>query len=162
MPPQYDKILSENVINHLKVAPLFMLAFGYWMLSSHTLLSNDDIQPVKFAGDTPVTNHSLHDLFNSEGWAAPAWPLLVFSLFFIIVLVCGTWMEDLFNKVFSAFNFENEEEIEEILDSYWDSLDDNDRDWSTQEEHYFRYELKRPDSTQVVIDAVEIQKGVQC
>jgi len=34
-PPKYDEKLSQNVITHLKVAPLVMLLFGYWMLSSH-------------------------------------------------------------------------------------------------------------------------------
>jgi len=34
-PPKYDEKLSQNVIAHLKVAPLIMLMVGYWMLSSH-------------------------------------------------------------------------------------------------------------------------------
>ena len=34
----YDEKLSKNVITHLKVAPLIMLLFGYWMFSSNQLL----------------------------------------------------------------------------------------------------------------------------
>ena len=39
-PPQYDEILNEEALRILKKAPLFMLAFGYWMLSNRQLISN--------------------------------------------------------------------------------------------------------------------------
>jgi hypothetical protein len=34
-PPTYDDKLNISVLSILTYAPLFMLAFGYWMLSNH-------------------------------------------------------------------------------------------------------------------------------
>lgn len=46
LPPMYGPELGKNVINKMKGAPLFMFFFGYWMFSSHQLLSNDNLYPV--------------------------------------------------------------------------------------------------------------------
>ena len=35
MPPMYDNVLNDSVLNLLQYAPLLFLAFGYWMFSSH-------------------------------------------------------------------------------------------------------------------------------
>ena len=35
MPPMYDERLSESVLRKLQFAPIFYLAFGYWMVNSH-------------------------------------------------------------------------------------------------------------------------------
>ena len=43
LPPMYDERLSESVINWMRFAPLFFLAFGYWMASNQQLLSNDHL-----------------------------------------------------------------------------------------------------------------------
>lgn len=43
MPPTYDQRLYENVLGKLAFAPLLFLWFGYWMVSSRQLLSNDSL-----------------------------------------------------------------------------------------------------------------------
>ena len=43
LPPMYDERLSRSVLNKLAVAPLFYLAFGYWMASNQQLLSNEHL-----------------------------------------------------------------------------------------------------------------------
>jgi len=35
LPPMYDETLSKNVISKVKVAPIFMMFFGYWFFSSN-------------------------------------------------------------------------------------------------------------------------------
>lgn len=40
-PPMYDEKLNNNVLTILTYAPLLFLSFGYWMLSSKQLLTND-------------------------------------------------------------------------------------------------------------------------
>lgn len=35
LPPMYDETLGKAVIETLKVAPIFMMFFGYWFFSSH-------------------------------------------------------------------------------------------------------------------------------
>jgi hypothetical protein len=34
VPPMYDERLSQDVLSKLQFAPLFYLAFGYWMASN--------------------------------------------------------------------------------------------------------------------------------
>lgn len=52
MPPMYDERLSKSVLRKLRIAPLFYLAFAYWMASSKQLLSNEFLYPVDNADDT--------------------------------------------------------------------------------------------------------------
>jgi len=40
-PPMYDEKLNNHVLGHLTWAPLFLLAFGYWMLSNHQFWNYD-------------------------------------------------------------------------------------------------------------------------
>jgi hypothetical protein len=59
VPPMYDEKLSQNVIAHLKVAPLIMLISGYWMLSSKQLLSNENLTPKARTRDVDITGHTV-------------------------------------------------------------------------------------------------------
>lgn len=34
LPPMYDEKLGKSVIKHMKIAPIFMMFFGYWFFSS--------------------------------------------------------------------------------------------------------------------------------
>lgn len=56
-PPMYDDELNKSVLNTLLIAPLFFLAFGYWIVSSNQLLKNDNLTPVALNSDIPITNH---------------------------------------------------------------------------------------------------------
>ena len=49
MPPMYDEHLSNLFLKIVQIAPIFYLAFGYWMCSSKQLLSNDYLYPVQKA-----------------------------------------------------------------------------------------------------------------
>ena len=39
-PPDYDERLNDSILKNLTKAPLFLFAFGYWMLSNKQLLQN--------------------------------------------------------------------------------------------------------------------------
>jgi hypothetical protein len=62
-------------------APSFYLGFGYWMASSKQLYSNN-LSKFNLATDPVASGHLITSVFTSEGWGAPAWPLL---LAFIVV-----------------------------------------------------------------------------
>ena len=34
-PPAYDEKLNNSVLNVMAFAPLFLLSFGYWILTNH-------------------------------------------------------------------------------------------------------------------------------
>jgi hypothetical protein len=34
-PPMFDDLLNQKAIRYMKVAPLFMMLFGYWIMGNH-------------------------------------------------------------------------------------------------------------------------------
>jgi len=39
--------------------------------------------------DTPLTSHTVADIFRKDGWNAPAWPLLVTSIIMVVQYFFG-------------------------------------------------------------------------
>lgn len=58
-PPAYDERLSNMVARTLMIAPVFGLFFGYWMLSSKQIISNDYLSPREFGDDVEITQHTM-------------------------------------------------------------------------------------------------------
>jgi hypothetical protein len=50
-PPMYDASLNKNALSILTWAPILFLAFGYWMLSSKQLISNDYLQVLSYSDE---------------------------------------------------------------------------------------------------------------
>lgn len=50
-PPAYDEKLNNSVLHMMSFAPLFLLSFGYWMLSNHQLIENDHLKPLENSND---------------------------------------------------------------------------------------------------------------
>lgn len=63
----YDEKLNNNVLTLMTYAPLMLLAYGYWMLSSKQLLSND-VQYIEANATIPKTNHVWSSVFNADGY----------------------------------------------------------------------------------------------
>jgi len=62
-PPMYDEKLNKNALAILTWAPLLFLAFGYWMLSSQQLLSNDFIPNLTFSDTDRRSGHLISSIF---------------------------------------------------------------------------------------------------
>jgi len=58
-PPNYNNILSNSVINLMQKAPIYMMAIGYWMLSSPQLIDNLHLNKVEQSSDVPANGHTL-------------------------------------------------------------------------------------------------------
>ena len=54
-PPMYDEKLNNNALNILTFAPLLFLSFGYWMLSSKQLISNDYLDVIQGINEPRVS-----------------------------------------------------------------------------------------------------------
>ena len=137
LPPMYDVSLGKNVINKMRAAPIFMVLFGYWFFSSRTLLSNENLTAVQRKSDTPLTGHSAANVFGSKGWEAPAWPLLLFAIIFIIQYFFGNMMYEQLTRCFPSLKI-GDITLNEDIDTYWNVLDDGDRKWSQSECTNFR------------------------
>lgn len=83
------------------------------------------------------TGHTFGDVFSADGWSAPAWPLLVLGLSMIILLCFQDLIEKGIVKCMPSWKV-GDMDLNEELDTYWNSLDDHDRRWSKGEESHFR------------------------
>jgi len=52
-------------------------------------MNNDQLKPVTRKSDTSLSGHTMADVFKKDGWNAPAWPLLLFSIIVIIQYFFG-------------------------------------------------------------------------
>lgn len=133
-PPMYDEKLNNNVLSLLTYSPLLFLSFGYWMLSSRQLLSND-ISYAALDSDVRVTDHVWTEIFTARAYSlCPHLPLIVTFWIFLF----GTIFRDHIYKVLAAILPSlikvGDLEIDEDLDNYFNTLDDHDRNWSIKEE----------------------------
>jgi len=76
LPPMYDELLSQTVLDTCMFAPLFYLGFGYWMASSRQLISNDSLAEIENASSVFQSGHLIPSVITPAGWAAPAWIML--------------------------------------------------------------------------------------
>lgn len=140
-PPMYDERLSNDVLQKLQFAPLLYICFGYWMVSSQQLLSNDYLTAVDQSTDTYVTSHTMGGLFSGQGWDGIKWPMLVAFIVLNLVWYLGDCLQKCVYECFPSLEI-GDIEINEDIDNYWASLDEEDRKWSTKEEENARDALK--------------------
>jgi hypothetical protein len=140
-PPMYDQRLNDSVLDKLKIAPLFYLAFGYWMVSSKQLLSNGHLTPIVHNSDTRITEHVMTDPFEKNGWASPDWPMLTIFWVIILFLFIGKYVLMCLEKICPSIKIANME-IDQPIDSYFASVDEQDREWTVKEEENSRENLQ--------------------
>jgi hypothetical protein len=140
-PPMYDERLNNNALGILTWAPLLFLSFGYWMLSSKQLLSNNPTV-LTYTNIDRTSNHFVGEVFTGGAYsfdnvAAPLlitfWVLLIFIAFRGIIYKVITFV--------LPFLAIGDFEIDEDLDNYFHTIDENDRNWSIKEEENARAEL---------------------
>jgi hypothetical protein len=89
-PPAYDEVLSNSVLRKLTRAPLFMIAFAYWMLTNRQLIQNDNLFEIP-THDTPFqAKHYWWEALTKEGvfGSGPAGFLLPYLILFLVFLSC--------------------------------------------------------------------------
>ena len=136
-PPMYDQQLNNNVLTLMTYPPLLLLGFGYWMLSSKQLLSND-VQYIEKANTIPLTNHVWTQFFTAEGYRQTvALPMIVMFWIFLFGTVFRYVIMKYLCRFFEFFRI-GMFEIDENLDPYFKTIDDADRHWSITEEENAR------------------------
>jgi len=140
MPPMYDERLSNDVLNKLQFAPLLFTIFGYWMVSSNQLISNEYLTPKTLSTDLYDPQHGYASIFSPKGWEGLNWPLLVTFILLNFIWYFGEWFAGCLYKCFPSMQI-GDIEIDESIDNYWKSLDADDRKWSKREEENVRDNL---------------------
>jgi len=82
----------------------------------------------------------MGSIFTAEGWVGIKWPFLVAFIFLNIFWYFGEWFAKQLYKCMPSLEV-GDIEIDESIDNYWKSLDEEDRKWSTREEENVRKNL---------------------
>ena len=146
-PPAYDELLNNSVLSNLAFAPLFMLSYGYWMLSSLQLRQTyEKLYPLSEKGGTFYAEHYWYDSLSLKGLFAsgPASILLIlFFLYFVYLLFRGILLSIM--KRLQSIEccrmqslMLDEIRVDEDLPSYQDVLDEDDKNWTIKEEENCR------------------------
>lgn len=161
LPPMYDEKLSQDVLYSLQFAPILYLAFGYWMASNQQLISNDHLLPMQPGNLVMLTDHTYSIIFDSRGWVGFQWPLLLIFVALLIIYFIGKHVEKCLGRCCPSIMI-GDIELNESIDNYWASLDDEDRKWSQKEEENARNLLTSKiltDSQKQRLDTVPKTKG---
>jgi len=140
-PPMYDQRLNETVLRFMKYATLFYLGFGYWMASNQQLLSNEHLDQVYRASDTHNSTHLAQSAFLESGWNCPSAPMIFFFLGTLFFIIFGRWIMPCIEWCCPRVKI-TEFEVDQPIDNYYRSLDDEDQNWSVKEEENARENLK--------------------
>lgn len=82
-----------------------------------------------------VTGHKWYHVFSKKGYEyGPSVPLIVFFWLFLAGTIFRSYVDMALMKVFGLRTFE----IDEDLDNYFNTIDDQDRNWSIVEEENAR------------------------
>lgn len=138
-PPMYDERLNKNALGILTWAPLLFLGFGYWMLSSKQLIGNEGLQTIMDTNKPRTAEHYIGDQFKGHAFSSinPASPLLIT---FWSLLVLTVFRNIIYKALLTVLPFLHigNFEIDEDLDNYFNTIDDEDRNWSIKEEENAR------------------------
>lgn len=142
-PPVYDSELNDSVLGILSYAPLLFYSFGYWMLSNKQIFSNDIVWRSSL-GEKEITNHLWYEtLMNVENTVSERYCLPLFCCFFFF-LITTFFREKILEIVCDLFpNFEIANfDVDEDLEPFFETLDENARNWYIKEEENSRATLK--------------------
>lgn len=117
-----------------------MVVFGFWMATSQQLLSNDYLQPVADTDSVPDSDHNMFFMFSARGWEGFGWPMILCFATLLILKFGGGYIGKKFEEKFPSLAI-GDIDVDEDIDSYWASLDDEDRKWSNREEENARKAL---------------------
>jgi len=141
MPPMYDERLSNDVLSKLQFAPILYVLFGYWMASNMQLISNDNLTAVPSSTSINVTGHTMTTVFQGVGYEGLKWPLFIAFLFLFIIFFFGEYLMSWLTECMPNLKI-GDIEVNEDIDNYWASLDEEDHKWSLKEEENARDALK--------------------
>lgn len=60
-PPMFDDVLNKSAIETLKIAPLFMMMFGYWIMGNRQIFYNH-VEGRDYRNDPIITGHNGYQI----------------------------------------------------------------------------------------------------
>ena len=116
-PPAYDERLNNAVLHILDKGPVFLLAFGYWLLTNLQLVENNYLEPKEAKSDPFFSQHIWMKYWNPmEAFnSGPAGALLIMLYVYILYLIFRSPVTACYEKCFPQDTIQDlftDEEIE--------------------------------------------------
>lgn len=80
-PPMFDDVLNKSAISSLKVAPVFMMLFGFWVFGNRQIFDNIVVGR-KFKSDPIDTEHTGYQIVINQ-----TFPLFLSGVIMIVLLI---------------------------------------------------------------------------
>ena len=129
MPPMFDDVLNKSAIATLKVAPLFMMLFGFWIMGNHQIFNNF-VEGREYRFDPVHTDHSGYQIVPDQ-----TLPLFIMSAAMFVFLILSGAFKKLLQKC-RLIDEDKEDDVDENLGTYAQCLDPKNRKaWLIEEKH---------------------------
>ena len=87
-----------------------------------------------------LSSHTYDMIIHNQGWTGFLWTMLFAGIILGTLNCCGGFINKLIESCFPSFAI-GDIEVDEDIDNYWSTLDEEDRKWSTEEEKNARCPL---------------------
>lgn len=88
-----------------------------------------------------MTSHIVTDIFSSQGYVCPIWPMIVVFYFTIFFCWFGEFILPMFEYCCPKLKI-SAIEVDQPIDNYFASCDDEDRAWTVEEEKNSRENIQ--------------------
>lgn len=82
-PPAYDEKLNNKALKMLGIAPMFLLAFGFWILTNNQLIHNHHLKLREDTDDPFQAGHVWYSVFTYQGVKDSECAIFLLILLFI-------------------------------------------------------------------------------
>ena len=85
----------------------------------------------------------MGDVISNRGWTGFLWTMLLTFIILLFFKIGGNWAGKKFENMFTSLKI-GDIDLDEEIDNYWASIDQEDRKWSQREEQNARHALNMP------------------
>jgi len=126
-PPMYDDVLNKSALSILKVAPVFMMLFGYWAMGNKQIFRNF-VEGREYKTDPVITDHTGVEFKPDQSL-----PLFIFGALGLVFIFATELLASILRRV-GILRKVAEDEVDEKLGSYIECLGPTNRKaWYVEE-----------------------------
>lgn len=134
-PPSFSEKLTMSTLEIMLLGPALYMSFSYWYLSNQQIFNNVVI-PLQYADDALRSGHNLLANFNHFTYDQSA-PVFILAVLLLALVPTGFLLLKLINWL-SPDILNVNIRVDEDLSPYFDSVDDEDRNFMITEEENLR------------------------
>jgi hypothetical protein len=107
----FDDVLNKSALSQLKIAPVFMMFFGYWIMGNQQMFRNF-VEGREYKTDPIITNHKGYQLQLDLSL-----PLFIFGCLMLLFIFATGLLLTILKKL-RIMSSDQEDEVDEQLGTY--------------------------------------------